>query len=73
MFIVEVVVNAPVTANVLPSKVRLPSPLNASVPVAVNTLLSAQLDIKSDTSTLIVVLDISIPVPAVSSVASNCV
>ena len=43
MFIVEVVVNPPVIAKVLPSKVRFPSPLNVSALSAVNTLLLAPL------------------------------
>src|SRR5210317_617238 len=54
-----------VTSNTFPSNVRFASALNASVPVAVNTLLSTPLDIKSDTSTLNSPLDKSKPVPAV--------
>src|SRR5210317_77532 len=54
-----------VTSNTFPSNVRFASALNASVPVAVNTLLSTPLDIKSDTSTLNCPLDKSKPVPAV--------
>src|SRR5210317_5196 len=54
-----------VTSNTFPSNVKFASALNASVPVAVNTLLSTPLDIKSDTSTLNSPLDKSNPVPAV--------
>src|SRR5210317_2403636 len=54
-----------VTSNTFPSNVKFASALNASVPVAVNTLLSTPLDIKSDTSTLNCPLDKSNPLPAV--------
>ena len=50
--------------NVKPSNVKLCSPWNASVPVAVNTLLLAPFDMKSETSTEIASAATSIPVPA---------
>ena len=59
---------SPVKARVLPSKVRFASAFIASVPVAVRILLFAPLVIKSETSTLNVVLDKSKPVPAEYSV-----
>ena len=68
----------PVTSKVVPSNVRFPSAFKSSVPVAVTNLLSTPLDIKSDTSTEIVLALVplkldpevkSSPSPAVSALA----